>query len=96
MKETLITKFDVDCDCMCGQLQFSQFKDDGIALISYNIPAFDAYQNGTWEIIKRRAKIIWNVLLGKDYRFYEVLIEDNKTLNDFKRWVSEMKEIDEN
>ena len=93
--EELVSKFDYECSCGCGELQFSQWKDDGVAFISYNIPAFFAYQHGTWDNIKRRAKIIWNVLLGKEYRFYEIVIEDNKTLNEFKKFVSEMRNIDE-
>lgn len=95
MKEDLITKFNYECSCGCGELQFSQSKDDGVAFISYNIPAFFAYQHGTWDSIKRRAKIVWNVLMGKEFRFYEIVIEDNKTLDDFKRFVSEMRSIDE-
>lgn len=93
--EDLVTKFNYECSCGCGEMVFSQWKDDGVAFISYNIPAFVAYQNGTWDNIKRRVKIIWNILLGKEYRFYEIVIESNKILNDFKRFVSEMREIDE-
>lgn len=95
MKEEYINRFYYECDCSCGTLDFSQWKDDGVAFISYNIPAFNAYQDGTLDNIKRRAKIIWNVLLGREHRFYEIVIEDNKKLNEFKEFVKNMREIDE-
>ena len=94
MDQEKITKFNYECGCGCGELVFEQWKDDGVAFISYNIPAHYAYQNGTWNNIKRTAKLIWSVITGKEYRFYEIVIEDNKTLQDFKRFVSEMREID--
>ena len=96
MKQEHITKFNYESDCGCGELVFEQWKDDGIAFISYNIPAYYAYQQGFWDSVIRRAKIIWNILLGREYRFYEIVIEDNKTLLDFKRFVSEMVEVKEN
>ncbi len=95
IKEEIISKFYYECSCGCGVLEFSQWKDDGIAFISYNIPAFYAWQYGTWDRIKRSVKIIWNILLGREYVFYEIVIEDNKTLKEFKKWASEMREIDE-
>lgn len=95
MKEEYISRFYYECSCGCATLDFSQWKDDGVAFISYNIPAFNAYQNGTWDNIKRRAKIIWNVLFGKEYRFYEIVIEDNEKLKEFKKFVSEMREIED-
>ena len=93
--EEVMSKFYYECDCGCGELQFSQCKDDGVAFISYNIPAYFAYQFGTWYRIKRSSKIIWSILLGREYRFYEIVIEDNKRLKEFKKWVSEMKEIED-
>lgn len=94
-KEELISKFYYECSCACGELQFTQWKDDGIVFISYNIPAFNAYQRGTWGNIASAIKIIWNVLLGREYRLYEIVIEDNETLRRFKEFVAGMKEIEE-
>jgi hypothetical protein len=93
--EDLVTKFNYECSCGCGEMQFTQWKDDGVSFISYNIPAFHAYQRGLWDTIQRRSKIIWNVLLGKEYRFYEIVIDNNKTLQEFKRFVSSMAEVNE-
>ena len=95
IKEEIISKFCFECSCGCGELVFSQWKNDGIAFISYNIPAFYAYQRNLWEVIKHRTKIIWSILGGKEYSLYEIVIEDNETLKRFKKFVSEMTEIEE-
>jgi hypothetical protein len=94
-KEEIISKFWFDCSCGCGELVFSQWKDDGMAFISYHIPAFYAYQRNLWTTIKHRAKIIWNILRGKEFYLYEIVIEDNETLKRFKKFVSEMIDIED-
>jgi hypothetical protein len=92
-QEELISKFDFQCSCGCGELQFSQWKDDGLAFIQYVIPVLYANEyNNSW---KNRFKIIWNVFMGKHHCFYEIVIEDNETLRRFKQFVAGMKEIDD-
>lgn len=92
VKEELISKFIYECGCGCGQLQFTQWKDEGSAFINYVIPAWYASGYTGW---KNALKIIWNVLLGKQHYFYEITIEDNETLRRFKEFVGNMREIDE-
>jgi len=91
-KEKLISKFDYECSCGCGQLRFTQWHDDGLASIQYVIPAW--YASG-YTGFKNALKIIWTVLTGKQYYFYEITIEDNKQLREFKKFVSEMKDIED-
>ena len=96
-KEEIISKFEIECSCGYGELVFSQWKDDGIAFISYNIPAFFAGQHGRWDRIRNGFKVFWNlVFLDKEYSLYEIVIEDNEKLNSLKKFVSEFKEIEEN
>jgi hypothetical protein len=94
IKEEIISSFDYDCGCGCGQLRFSQWKDDSMASISYVVPAWAASQGvyGGW---RNALKIIWNVIRGKEHYFYEITINDNETLNRFKKFVSEMTEIED-
>ena len=96
VEEELISEFYFPCDCGCGNLKFTQWKDDGVSFISYNISAFDAYQHGTWDRIKKAACIFWElVIMGREYRLYEIVIDDNKKIDEFKRFVSKMRHIDE-
>lgn len=91
-KEELISKFVYECSCGTEELQFAQWKDDGIAFISCVIPAWYA---GSYSGFRNALKIIWNVLRGKQYSFYEIVIEDNETLRRFKEFVANMREIDD-
>lgn len=95
-KEEIITKFEIECSCGDGaELEFSQWKDDGISFISYKMPAYYSAQYGRWDRIKNGLKAFWNlVVLDKEYTLYEIVIEDNQKLKDFKKFVSEMREIE--
>ena len=91
-KEELISKFVYECSCGQEELQFTQWTDDGIAFITLVIPAW--YASG-YTGFKNAMRIIWNILRGKEYSFYEIVIEDNVTLRRFKEFVANMREIDE-
>jgi len=92
MKKTIdIKKFNLECSCGCGSLTFEYFDDEKDEIsISYNLPAWYAYQTSTWERFKNAIKIIWAIVRGKEYRFYEVLIDDMKILDEFKKFVAEL------
>ena len=91
-KEEIINKFVYECSCGCGELHFTQWKDDGMAFISYVIPAWHA---SGYTGFKNALKIIWSIIRGKQYYFYEIVIEDNDTLHRFKEFVANMQEIDD-
>ena len=42
----------LECGCGCGFLELGQLDDGEELFLSYNIPAFDAYQNGGWKDLK--------------------------------------------
>ncbi len=95
-QEEIISKFEIECSCGHAELEFSQWKDDGISFIIYKIPAYTSAQQGRLDRIKNGLKAFWNlVVLDKEYTFYEIVIEDNKKLKEFKKFVSEMREIEE-
>lgn len=95
--DKVISKFEFECSCGCGELKFSQWLDDGVSFISYNIPAYFASQKGRWDRIINAIKVFWSLaILDKEYCFYEIIIEDNKKLKEFKEFVSKMREIEEN
>jgi hypothetical protein len=85
-----VDKFPLECSCGCGELHFTQWKDDGVVFLSYVIPAFCAHNYAGF---KNVWKIIWNILRGKEYCFYEIIIEDNKKLQEFKKFVADMRDI---
>lgn len=64
----------VDCDCGCGELAIER-DDDGLAYLSYNIPAFYAKQEGRRDRVKRVFSILWHLLiLDREYRLYEIVL----------------------
>jgi len=91
-KEEIISKFVYECSCGCSELQFSQWKDDGMAFISLIVPARQA---SGYTGFKNALKIAWAVLRGKEYSFYTIVIEDNDSINRFKEFVGNMTEIDD-
>jgi len=91
-----INKFSIDCLDGCGSLHLSQFKDDGVSIIAFHIASFYSRQDTFFTNFKKGIKMFWHLfVMGREYQLYEILIESNKKLNEFKRFVSELEEIDE-
>jgi hypothetical protein len=80
----------IECECGCGMLRAEQFKDDGYTILSYYVHAFGVYQDTIWDKIKRRVGMAWDILRGKEYRLYEIVIESDESLNKFKAFVAQM------
>lgn len=97
VSERLIKHFYLPCSCGCGAaFVYEQWVDDGLAFISYSIGAFESMQLGRWDRIKTAFKIWWRLaVLDKEYELYDITIEDNETLEQFKKFVSGMRSIDE-
>jgi len=91
-KQELMNRFVYECSCGCTELHFDQWKDNGMAFISLMTPA--SYSR-RYTSFKEGLKIIWSVLTGKRYCFYEIVLEDNNKLNEFKEFVANMTEIKE-
>jgi hypothetical protein len=74
MKNPVTENFEetsLTCSCKCGSLDVEYWNDgDGIVL-SYNIPAFYAFQETFWKRFKINGDLIWSILTGKRYRSEE-------------------------
>jgi hypothetical protein len=83
----------IQCDCGCGILKLEKDIWQGIEelTISYNLPAFYAYQSPGTYSLKERLKLIWAAVTGKQYRLYEIII-DGKNLEDFKEKMTKFLE----
>ena len=98
VKEDWVNEATVRCNCGCGEIQFTCWDDDGYGYLSYNLPAFYAYQRPWLERFKDGMKIIWTVLSNKQYRLFEVTLfeKDNEQIRKFKEFAARISEIKEN
>ena len=69
----------VNCDCGCNQeLHIKKYIDEDINNIEYYITfscsKFDEEQQTIFGIIKKRLKRAWYSLRGKDYRYFELFL----------------------
>ena len=90
MIEDYYTQMELPCSCGCGALRVAQDKENQAVLLSYIIPAWYAGAFSGW---KKALSLIWHILTGKQYYFYEVIIDDNLTLRRFKDFVANIEEI---
>lgn len=78
----------IPCDCGCSIFEIQRFDDD-IALMFYT-NSFYAKQDAKFiKTLKRRLKIIWYTLIGKEYLFEDVSIN----IEDFKKYLKEMQKL---
>jgi hypothetical protein len=70
-------EFYVSCLCGCGLLKFDYDEDIGLDL-SYNIPAFYAFQEIPWNRFKRIVKMVWYIIRGKEFYLYDILLENKE------------------
>jgi len=87
-----IRKIIVECDCGCGSLEISQWKDDGTVWIGYNDDAFTSHQRPIRTAIKNYFKRLWCSLVGKDYLFFDLSIIHKKTITDLKEAILALDE----
>lgn len=76
-------------------LKLSQFKDDGYTCLDFYTPNFYSLQGSFWYKFWRAIKLSFFILVGKEYCLHSISIENNDTLNNFKKFVSEMREIED-
>lgn len=65
-----------ECDCGCATLQISKF-DDNIS-IDCKESFFYSKQRGIFETIKERLKMIWCIIIGKEYRLWDITLSPGK------------------
>lgn len=89
-------EFDIRCDCGCSTIEIVQwFGKNGIpenVWISHKVRSFDAYYHSGWERFKEKIKLIWYVILGKEYHFYEITLGTKQQIIDFKNAVAKLDE----
>lgn len=86
------SEFYLECWDGCGTLQIVSGWDEEDVFINYLIPAFASHQDGILSIIKKRLSILWKVvILGKEYLLYDIVISENKKLEEFKDYVASLE-----
>lgn len=87
-------EFIVNCECGHGLLKINYYdgedeKDTDVS-IEYYVRAFDS--NNILEILKNRIKLIWNILIGKEYLLYDIFLESKSEIIKFKEFVASIDE----
>ena len=78
----------LECTCGCGVLRVTQYKDDNMVYIEYLTPNFYSMQLTCFDKIKRALKMAWFIIRGKEFLLYDILIDDNNKLDEFKEFVA--------
>lgn len=78
-------RFYLDCECGCCVLSFRS--EDGYVWVNYFLCAFHERQRNVWDRIKYRAKLLWNIFIGKEFMLYDIIL-DGKQLGKFKEFVA--------
>ena len=78
--------FILKCDGLDESLEFSFWEDDCI-ILEHSIMSFYAYQRPIRDYFTRMFKMIWCALSGKEYNFFEIVIDKEK-LEEFKKFVA--------
>lgn len=76
-------KFLLECDCGCGFIQSTHYKDDDNLYLSYYALGFYVHQPN-W---KERMKMLWAVIRNKEYCLYDIVIPADK-MDEFKNYVA--------
>jgi hypothetical protein len=81
----------IRCSCGCSILSIEQEKEDGVVIISHYIASFYSLQEGFLFKLKEMLKAIFSIFLGKEYRFYEIVLTDLKDVQKLKNAVSTLR-----
>lgn len=77
----------LECDCGCSFLNIKQFEDGGEVVVSHYVSSFISQQLNTWDRFKSNARLIWCIITGKRYNFFEIIVSDKKYAKEFKNMV---------
>ena len=82
--------FNLECDGLDESLTFSFWDDeDDVIILEHNIMSFYAHQRPIRTYFERMFKMIWCALSGKEYRFFEIIIDKEK-LEEFKKFIADL------
>lgn len=93
MKNT--DKFYLECACSSHTVLFERYYDDGAVNISYMVNAFSFKQEGFIIRLWNKIKLIWFILWHGEALLYDIWIDDNKTINDLKKFFLEIKDVED-
>ena len=89
-----IHTMDLKCSCGCSSLEVDYWDDDdGFIFLSHKISSWRALQGSFLTRLKDRLKILWSIAIGKEYYFYEIVLDSREKVVEFKNFVAK---IDEN
>ena len=84
-------KFLIECTCGCSVLSIAKWSDGVFPdeyIISLYSSTFYEKQNPIWYNIKDRLKHIWCAITGKEYYFYDIVVDMDR-LEEFKKFVND-------
>jgi len=85
----------VECDCGCSVIEIDQWveKDKmSEVYLCHLIPSFFSLQSPGWNKLKNAVKMIWCIITGKEYLFYDVILAKKQQIIDFKNAVAQLDE----
>jgi hypothetical protein len=83
-------EFVIGCECGCAKIEITKYFDDDpdfIGFIQYYGSTFYDKQSVIKNRIIERIKMLWFVFMGKDYRLYD-LVFNQEEWNKFKEFVA--------
>lgn len=87
-----IRKFYLPCNCGCSILEYMEYEDyDDVNMVSLAFfeRAYYAHSQPTKIAISRYLKRLWCAIIGKEYRLFEVIL-DNEQVEEFKKFINEL------
>ena len=91
MKNEIYKEIIVPCDCGCSVFSMKQFLDgDGSVYIEHYIASFYSMQGGVISKLLDRIKAVLTILLGGEYSFYDIVLDDPVQIEHLKEFVSEL------
>jgi hypothetical protein len=90
-----VNQIEVKCGCGCSTLEITQWYENNVpesVWISHKIRSSTAYYYPGWNRFKEKIKLIWCILRGKEYYFYELDLNKKQQIIDFKNAVAKLDE----
>jgi len=93
IQEENITELHIECSCGCSGIRISDWEDYDEAFITYYLEAFQEKQKG-WFRTKQKLSLIWAIIRGKEYRFYEVCASKLALRKLFQDYLNKVQSVD--
>jgi hypothetical protein len=90
-----VNQIDVKCACGCSTLEITQWYEKDKAQevwISNKMRSINAYYHPGFYRFLERIKLIWAIIRGKEYYFYELDLNKKQQIVDFKNAVAKLDE----